>query len=151
MNATTSRLSDPDSSNATAILCAVTLDGASAGRICSGCLAAISPSDGKDSGSATASAIHTAITAHGRRTTTSASRRISAAPPPCTAAIAGLRWDGQTLRRFSRYATRPQLPVSATSAATDLMARIYRSTDFFATGLSGCMIAISTPWSYRKM
>lgn len=80
MNATTSRLSELDSWNAAAMLRAVTLDGASLGRMTSGLRSAIALSEGNDSGSAIANATHTPMTAQGHRTTRSASRRISPSP-----------------------------------------------------------------------
>ncbi len=147
MNAMTRRLSEPGSWNASVIFVAVTLDGASPGRMTSGCFSAISPSDGNVSGSATAIAIQTAITAQGHRTTTSASRRISPSPHP------GLRRRGIRSQPSlpPRYATRPQCPLSATRTDTDFIACMYRVTDFLATGLSGCMIAMTVPSPYRNM
>ena len=94
MNATTIRLSDPVSPNASAILAAVTLDGASLGRMTRGCRSAISPSEGNVSGSASAIATQTPITAQGQRTTTPASLRMS---PACRSHLAA-----------PRQATRPQ-------------------------------------------
>ncbi|BBZ01249.1 hypothetical protein MCHIJ_06860 [Mycolicibacterium chitae] len=84
---------------------AVTLDGASAGRMTSGLRSAMTFSDGNDSGRAIAIATQTPMTTQGHRATKSASRRISHSPLPA-----------------SRYATRPQFPLSATNAATDRMA-----------------------------
>ena len=67
--------------NASVILRAVTLDGASAGRMASGCFSAIEPRDGRVSGRAINSATHTPTTAQGHRTTRSASRRMTPSPP----------------------------------------------------------------------
>jgi len=148
----------------------VTLDGASLGKIASGCFCAISFSDGKVSGSAIAIATQSPTTAQGQRTTKSANRRISALIPgrrsvrgPATLA------DARSSRAISpvptrelrisecpnhrcaaRYATRPQCPLSATRVHTDFIASMYRVTDFKATGLSGYMIAMTVPSPYRK-
>ncbi|SKU09460.1 Uncharacterised protein [Mycobacteroides abscessus subsp. abscessus] len=80
MNTTSRRSSLLDSWNASVIFLAVTLDGASAGKIASGCFSAISVREGKVKGNAMANATQAPITTHGHRTTRSASRRINSSP-----------------------------------------------------------------------
>jgi len=75
MRTISSRSSVPGSLNASVMCRAATFDGASAGSMASGCFWAMSFRLGTAKGSATASVIHRPITAHGHRTTKSASRR----------------------------------------------------------------------------